>query len=272
MLAPEHHIEPEPPQEFTTQVTVSQGQSTATQATQLPTQPIDKPQDMKAVSLLWDLEEAVKRIPSDTPSTTPEHRLSTFAIDPHTCVAKPGEDDWLIINQMMKLSFGWGEREMEVIVPHLLNQGPYGLDGFICFLRFFVQERGLQGVLFETKIEAIVREIEDCYPSNVSTSTQTTVIMETPTCIENTTENQDIIDVDKIEDIVREAEPRVDHKGKQKVGVHQCRDNIHKPVKRWPCEGILVTFPKGMTHHQSYLFGMHSKIVSENIIHRGQSM
>ncbi|KAH9015472.1 hypothetical protein EDB84DRAFT_1582181, partial [Lactarius hengduanensis] len=257
--APERHMEPEPSQEFTTQATVSQGQSIATQAAQLPAQPVDKPQDMKAVSLLQDLEEAVKRIPSDTPNATPEHPLSTFAIDPHTCVAEPGEDDWMIINQMMKSSFGWGEREMKATVPHLLNRGPYGLDGFICFLRFFVRERGLQGALFETKIEAVVREIEDRYPSNASTSTQTTVITETPTCVENTTENQDIIDVDEIEDVVREAEPRVDHKGKQKVGAHQCRDNVHKPAKRWPCEGILVTFPEGTTHHQSYPFGMHGE-------------
>ncbi|KAH8991640.1 hypothetical protein EDB86DRAFT_2769537, partial [Lactarius hatsudake] len=59
-LAPERHMEPEPSQEFTTQA--------LTQA--------------MAVSLLRDLEEAIKRIPSDTPSATPEHPLSAFAIDP----------------------------------------------------------------------------------------------------------------------------------------------------------------------------------------------
>ncbi|KAH8980740.1 hypothetical protein EDB86DRAFT_2835187 [Lactarius hatsudake] len=210
---------------------------------------------MKAVSLLRDLEEAIKRIPSDTPSATPEHPLSAFAIDPHTCFAEPGEDDWMIINQMMKSSFGWGEREMKATVPHLLNQGPYGLDGFIHFLRFFVQERGLQGALFETKIDAVVKEIKDrlqtthahegSYPSEASTSTQTAAIMAAPTRVQNLTKNQDVIDVDEIEDVVREVEPRAEHKGKQKVG--------------WPCKGILVTFPEGTTHHQSYPFGMHSE-------------
>ncbi|KAN0129709.1 hypothetical protein V8E53_012529 [Lactarius tabidus] len=27
----------------------------------------------------------------------------------------------------------------------------------------------------------------------------------------------------------------------------------------WQCDGILVTFPEGMDHHTSYLFGIHSK-------------
>ena len=70
-------------------------------------------------------------IPSDTPNATPEHHLSIFAVEPRTCVAEPGEGDWLILNQMMKPAFGWGETEMDVVVLQLLNQGKYGLDGFI---------------------------------------------------------------------------------------------------------------------------------------------
>jgi hypothetical protein len=48
---------------------------------------------------------------------------------------------------------------MAVVVPQLLNRGTYGLDGFICFMRFFVEEGGLQGALFETKVEVILKEI-----------------------------------------------------------------------------------------------------------------
>jgi hypothetical protein len=106
------------------------------------------------------VKAAVKCIPSDTPSATPEHRLSTFSVDPCTCVAEPGEDDWLILNQMMKSSFGWGEQEMASNIPHLLNRGPHRLDGFIDFMTFFVGERGLQGALFETKVKAILKEMQ----------------------------------------------------------------------------------------------------------------
>ena len=84
-----------------------------------------------------------------------------FAVEPHTCVAKPGEDDWLILNQMMKSAFGWGETEMAMVIPQLLNRGKYGLDRFIRFMTFFVRERGLEGALFETKVEALLRELRD---------------------------------------------------------------------------------------------------------------
>ena len=135
--------------------TMHQDQSTAAQ---LHTQHV---LDKRAVSLLQDLEAAAQRIPGDIPSATPEHRLSVFAVDPRTCVAKPGEDDWLILNQMMKSSFGWGAEEMAAVVPQLLNRGVHGLDGFVRFMRFFVYERGLQAALFETKVEAILKEIND---------------------------------------------------------------------------------------------------------------
>jgi hypothetical protein len=115
----------------------------------------------RGVSLLQDLEAAVKQIPSDTLSATPEHRLRVFAVDPRTCVAEPGEDDWVILNQMMKSAFGWGETEMIAVIPQLLNRGKYGLDGFISFMMFFVCKRGPEGALFETKVEALLKELKN---------------------------------------------------------------------------------------------------------------
>jgi hypothetical protein len=113
----------------------------------------------RGVDILRNLEAAVNRIPNDTPSATPEHPLSIFAIDPRTCVAEPEEDDWAILNPMMKYAFGWGEIEMAAAIPQLLNRGKHGLDGFIRFMTFFVHERGLEGALFETKVEALLKEI-----------------------------------------------------------------------------------------------------------------
>ena len=84
-----------------------------------------------------------------------------FAVEPRTCVAEPGEDDWLILNQLMKSAFGWGEREMATVILQLLNCGKYSLDRFIHLMTFFVHERGLEGVLFETKVEVLLRELRD---------------------------------------------------------------------------------------------------------------
>ena len=114
----------------------------------------------KAARLLHDLEEAVKRIPNEIPCATKDHHLSLFAIDPRICVAEPGEEDWPILNGMLKTAFGWGEIEMAAAIPEMLNRGELGLDGLIQFLTFFVTERGLEGALFETKIEALIKELD----------------------------------------------------------------------------------------------------------------
>ncbi|KAH9004151.1 hypothetical protein EDB86DRAFT_3208354 [Lactarius hatsudake] len=281
-LTPERHMEllgpaqepaPEPapayesPQEL---ASMPQGQW---KAAQLPAQ---HALDKKGVSLLRDLEAAVKQIPSDKPSATPEHRLSIFAIDPRTCVAEPGEDDWLILNQMMKSSFGWGEEEMAAIVPQLLDRGPHGLDGFIRFMSFFVQERGLQGALFETKVEAILKEIGDRYPpldppgqpsgasasKSASTKGTLTTAMEThiESVEESVTENRDIINVDEIASEMEEAKEEA--RNPREVRERRAIRDADKPLKRprkWPCEGTRITFPEGTNHHMSYPFGLHSE-------------
>ena len=87
--------------------------------------------------------------------------LSVFAIDPCHCIAEPGEDDWTILNTMLKSSFGWGEVEMAAAIPQMLKCGEYGLDGFIKFMMYFVVNRGLQGVMFEMKVEVLIRELDD---------------------------------------------------------------------------------------------------------------
>jgi hypothetical protein len=113
----------------------------------------------RATQLLQELEAAAKQIPDEVPVATQEHPLSIFTVDPHTCVAEPGEDDWPILNGMLKTAFGWGEAEMAAAIPDMLNQGALGLDGFIEFMRFFVNGRGLEGVLIETKINALLKEL-----------------------------------------------------------------------------------------------------------------
>jgi hypothetical protein len=115
----------------------------------------------KATQLLRDLEAAVGQIPDDLPRATQAHRLSVFAADPRSCVAKDGEDDWLVLNSMLKGAFGWGETEMAAAIPEMLNRGEMGLDGFVEFLKFFVVERALEGALFETKVDALVKELNN---------------------------------------------------------------------------------------------------------------
>jgi hypothetical protein len=86
------------------------------------------------------------------------------------------------------------------------------------------------------------------------------------TCVENVTENQDIIDVDEMEDVLdvpRVVEHKGDQEGEQQVGERRAMiRGAHKPAKqprKWQCEGVLVTFPEGTNHHRSYPFGLHGE-------------
>ena len=120
-VTPEYHRGPLADSEPARPMAESSGDLTVTQGMLTDDPPTQHVLDKEAVRLLQELEAAVKRIPSDVPTATPEHQLNIFAVDPHTCVAEPGEDDWLILNQMMKSSFGWGEMEMAVVIPKTLN-------------------------------------------------------------------------------------------------------------------------------------------------------
>lgn len=118
-----------------------------------------------AIKLLHDLEEAIKRIPDDVPTATFKHLLQCFAGDPQNHIPPPGsegadEGDWPVVNGLFKSSFGWGEAQMIANIPQMLNRGAFGLDGFLKFLKFFVA-RGLVGGLIETKVEGIIRALDD---------------------------------------------------------------------------------------------------------------
>jgi hypothetical protein len=119
----------------------------------------------KGIELLDRLEAAAARIPASVPLATPDHRLSGFSADPRDCAASLEEDDieddWAALNPMLKESFGWGESEMQDNVKLMLNRGEYGLGGFIHFFRFFVLERGLGGAMIETKVDALLRELDN---------------------------------------------------------------------------------------------------------------
>lgn len=101
------------------------------------------------------------------PLATPAHRLSIFSVDPRSCVANleeapevDFEDDWFFLNSMLKTAFGWGESEMRENMKEMMNRGEHGLDGFIRFFKYFVLQRGLEGVMIEAKIDGRIPDIK----------------------------------------------------------------------------------------------------------------
>ena len=121
----------------------------------------------RGIELLNRLEDATMRIPANVPLATPAHLLMSFSADPCVSVtnSESNEDgwegDWVFLSAMLKASFGWGETEMLENVKSMPNCGEHGLDGFIWFFRYFVLERGLEGVMIETKVDALLHELDN---------------------------------------------------------------------------------------------------------------
>ena len=124
----------------------------------------------KGVELLNKLKAALTQILDNIPLATPAHRLGTFLADPRSWVTHleqdpedDFEDDWMVVNSMLKTVFGWGELNAQANVKGMVNRGQHGLDGFIHFFKYSALQRGLEGVLIELKIEVLLCEIENQY-------------------------------------------------------------------------------------------------------------
>ena len=120
----------------------------------------------KGIELLNKLKVAMTQIPDNVPLATPAHWLNIFSADLHSCVARleqgsevDFEDDWMLLNSMLKTAFGWGESEMRENMKGMLNRGEHGLDGFVQFFKYFVLQQGLEGTMIETKIDGLLCEI-----------------------------------------------------------------------------------------------------------------
>ncbi|KAH9167194.1 hypothetical protein EDB89DRAFT_2126133, partial [Lactarius sanguifluus] len=232
----------------------------------------------KGIDLLNKLEAALTRIPDSVPLATSEHQLSIFSANPHSCVAslEQGpevdlEDDWMVLNSMLKTAFGWGESEMRENTKEMLNRGAHGLDGLIQFLKYFVLQRGLEGAMIETKVNGLLCEIDNHSPAgtryapvpipapqSISAGTVATkkvtasvrktdsVLMPALAIASGTVESPIVLD--HVPDRATEA-------------CFDARSNVTEHPRRRGacCEGILVQFPHGKNHHISYPFGIHSE-------------
>jgi hypothetical protein len=125
-----------------------------------------------AVQALQMLHDSIECIPTDYPLADRNHRLASFAGDPQTYV-DPELDDWAdILSPMFKRSFGWGVDENRENAKEMLQRGEYGLDGFLKFLRYFVNYRGLAVGLFESKVEVLVKELNEKCVRNLALLSQ----------------------------------------------------------------------------------------------------
>ncbi|KAH9027883.1 hypothetical protein EDB85DRAFT_1892780 [Lactarius pseudohatsudake] len=244
----------------------------------------------KGIELLNKLEAALMRIPNSVPLATSEHRLSTFSADPRSCVASPeqgsevdSKDDWMVLNSMMKTVFGWGESEMQKNTKEMLNCSAHGLDGFIQFFKYFVLQRGLEGMMIETKVNGLLCEIEyhgdsPAYTKYAPVPVSTLQSVSAPAAIKKVTANvrktdsvpmptlaiasgtvESPIVLDHVSDRVSEAcfDARSDVTKRALDSRLRIRASVEGRLAC--CEGVLVLFPHGKNHHISYPFGIHNE-------------
>lgn len=66
------------------------------------------------------------------------------------------------MNPRMKQAFGWGENRVRC---NFAQRGEARLDGFLKFMGYFVDHRGLLGALIETKVTILLDAIAKKYVS-----------------------------------------------------------------------------------------------------------
>ncbi|KAF8218703.1 hypothetical protein L208DRAFT_1348341, partial [Tricholoma matsutake] len=113
-----------------------------------------------ASELLSNLCREMNQIPLENPPATGENCLHPFRGDPAASVHQDADDWEDLLNPMLKQVFGWGEEEMHNSVKEMMCHGRYGLDGFVTFLDYFVMHWGLKGRMLESKVMAVIRELE----------------------------------------------------------------------------------------------------------------
>ena len=102
-------------------------------------------------------------MPKDTEPAPLDHPLAAFSGDPAKCILGVVEDDWeVILNPRMKQVFGWGENRVRC---DFAQRGEAGLDGFLKFMGYFVDHRGLLRALIETKVMILLDAIAKKYMS-----------------------------------------------------------------------------------------------------------
>lgn len=128
-------------------------------------QPLSCP---SAVKLMEKLKAKIEAMPKDiVPTAQLDHPLAAFLGDPANCILGGFEDDWEeVLNPRMKQAFGWGE-DSDRVERDFAQRGEMGLDGFLKFVGYFVDHRGLLGALIETKVMILLDAITKKYVSKI---------------------------------------------------------------------------------------------------------
>ncbi|KAJ7197097.1 hypothetical protein C8J57DRAFT_1455782 [Mycena rebaudengoi] len=115
-------------------------------------------------SLLVQLETAIKTLPATVCEARESDALAEFSQDPslYLDVSIPPLEVFENLNPLFHRVLGWQMPVKETAA--ILRRGSMGLDGFLKFLTYFVQERGVREEDFGAKIQQILDAIAFLIP------------------------------------------------------------------------------------------------------------
>lgn len=106
------------------------------------------------------LRKLADLLPPSDPLANAEDRLAKLSGPPGTfdnpqC---PANELWEeVLNGVLKDVLGWG---CKILPRDIIRRGKDGLDGLICFVEYFVMNRGVEEGLFEGKLALLIEEME----------------------------------------------------------------------------------------------------------------
>ncbi|KAJ7719177.1 hypothetical protein DFH07DRAFT_1009745 [Mycena maculata] len=115
-------------------------------------------------SLLAQLEAAIKTVPAFVPIAQASDVLAVFGKDPTQYLDAdiPAIEVFENLNRIFHSALGWSMTVPET--AKILRRGDLGLDGFLNFLKYFIEQRGVPERDFEAKILQIMDAIRFVTP------------------------------------------------------------------------------------------------------------
>ena len=106
------------------------------------------------------LQTMVENIPKSVPEGLENDRLAQFSVNPQDHDDPSLDVDGLleeVLNSFLKGALGWGTEES---MDDMVHWGMMGMSGILQFTRYFIEEHGVNEMLFEGKCQ---RTLHRCF-------------------------------------------------------------------------------------------------------------
>jgi len=198
------------------------------------------------IPCLTNLYTHIQTIPTTVPEAGTDHPFAQFAGDLSSCVPD-GEDAWETWDRPLNTILQKGPEDLKKLVA----RGDRGLLAFHRFLLYLVTEHNVNSVLFEGKIDRLVKAIQA-----VSCTTLTAPLQPGPPLSDPATPPIAVPD-----SVVNAITPGNTPNISIDVDTFPTTQSVPKTASpKKPCPGIVVDIPPGKSALTSYPFALHERL------------